>query len=71
MRELTIPLFCTQVSIAVIVLTFCIYMLVTHNDDKHTGVYLPVITSIVALFLPSPVTDNMRQKQEEPRDALV
>lgn len=64
-------LFGVQVLIALIVLIFSIYMLINHNDEcgKANGVYLPIVTSIVGLFLPSPITT--KEPKPAPGDAGV
>lgn len=61
-------LFVVQVAISSVVLTFSIYMLINHNDACGTanGIYLPIITSIVGLFLPSPLAGYGERPGNEP-----
>jgi hypothetical protein len=55
-----ILLFCTQILFSLMTMSFCIYKLCTTSDPAITSIYLPLLSSIVTLWLPSP---QLKQKK--------
>ena len=47
-------IYITQISISLILIIFCIAMIATDNTSDTRSVYLPILTSIVGVWLPQP-----------------
>ena len=47
-------IFITQVSLSIVMIVFCIVMIATDNTSDTRSVYLPILTSIVGVWLPQP-----------------
>ena len=55
----------TQISISLILIIFCIAMIATDNTSDTRSVYLPILTSIVGVWLPQPTgTSKVATAQE-------
>lgn len=51
----------TQVGLSLIMMAFCITMISIDNTSDSRAVYLPILTSIVGVWLPQP-----KNKGDEP-----
>ena len=47
-------MFVTQISLSVVMVGFCICMIAIDNTADSRSVYLPILTSVVGVWLPSP-----------------
>ena len=47
-------IYVSQISISLIIILFCIAMIATDNTSDTRSVYLPILTSIVGVWLPQP-----------------
>ena len=47
-------LFCTQIWFSFVTMSFCIYKLSNTSDPAIISIYLPLLSSIVTLWLPMP-----------------
>ena len=59
-------IYLTQVGLSVIMMAFCIAMVAKDNTSESRAVYLPILTSIVGVWLPQP-----KNKVEEPKEPLL
>ena len=51
-------IYVTQISISLILIIFCIAMIATDNTSDTRSVYLPILTSIVGVWLPQPTGNS-------------
>jgi len=58
----------TQVSISIIIIGFCIAMIASDNTSDTRSVYLPILTSIVGVWLPQP---SMSLKTSQNHQSLL
>ncbi len=56
LEEMANHIYLTQVSLSVIMIVFCITMIAMDNTAESRSVYLPILTSIVGVWLPQPQT---------------
>jgi hypothetical protein len=55
-----ILLFGTQIGFSLMTSVFCIYKLSVTSDPNVTSIYLPLLSSIVTLWLPMPQIKNKK-----------
>lgn len=58
-------IFITQISLSLIMIIFCISMISIDNTSDTRAVYLPILTSIIGVWLPSP------SSRKAPHDTLL
>ena len=51
-------IYITQVSLSLIMVTFCIAMISINNTAESRSVYLPILTSIIGVWLPQPQSSS-------------
>ena len=54
-------MFVTQISLSVVMVSFCICMIAIDNTSDIRSVYLPILTSVVGVWLPSPSSSNIKK----------
>ena len=60
---MTDHIYITQVSLSIIMITFCIVMIAIDNRSDTRAVYLPILTSIVGVWLPQPKSAKSEAQQ--------
>ena len=61
----------TQVSISIVLIGFCIAMIATDNTSDTRSVYLPILTSIVGVWLPQPKSSGSSGLSSKPPESLL
>jgi hypothetical protein len=54
-------IFLTQISLSAVMVGFCICMIAINNTTDSRSVYLPILTSVVGVWLPSPSSANTKK----------
>lgn len=60
MTDKRVLIYCTQVAFGLIVMLFCITQLYIDDRCDRTSIYLPLLTSIIGYFLPSPTMNKKK-----------
>lgn len=57
-------IYTAQIAFSSILIAFCIAMLSAYNDANTRAVYLPILTSVVGVWLPQPSSSKTNKSTE-------